>query len=171
MCVCVWCESLMWLLCEAYTKTNTQTPMQTPAVHTMHQRYPDKVFITFICFSARVPFLGANVIMCLEMRIYKPAVCPDLGVLLVVLFCRHSPLFSLLSCTIVVVSGVVAFPPCYSIPLLSPKSKSINYSSLFAFQSFLLHFLLSKEPISRWGFKPGLSPRGGNMWCTHRETK
>lgn len=57
----------------------------------------------------------------------------------------------------------------YSILLFS-QVKYINYSSIFSFQSFSLHILPSKVPISQQGFKTRCSPQGDNMGCTHRKT-
>lgn len=57
----------------------------------------------------------------------------------------------------------------YSILLFS-QVKCINYSSIFSFQSFSLHILPSKVPISQQGFKTRCSQRGDNMGCTQRKT-
>lgn len=57
----------------------------------------------------------------------------------------------------------------YSILLFS-QVRYINYSSISSFQSFSLHILPSKVPISQQGFKTRCSPRRDNMGCTHCKT-
>lgn len=55
----------------------------------------------------------------------------------------------------------------YSILLLFSQVKCINYLSIFSFQSFPFHILLSKVPTSQQGFKTRCSPRGVSIGCTH----
>lgn len=62
------------------------------------------------------------------------------------------------------VSGCSVFL-LYSILLFSQVGY-INYLSIFRFQSFSLHILLSKVPTSQRGLRTGRSPLGSNMGCT-----